>query len=729
MPTEIKLTKKYPSSNKFHAGFTPNIPVESKDPLITFYISNIPELKIGSEMNITMEIMELDTFLDPDKHCEMIEGADDDLLAKFSGVIVFEEANLRYLKYVKVVGDSDFLKVPEKNTPWFRLNFYYEKGKSPEEYYIPLIPEDSLEDEGDWFEVGCVVKDESGKELGNTRKWPATITIRRDFVPCEYDNALVMTDAMYAQNASKYLYKHYSDRDKTISPSSEFSDKRLLADINYNYEKQVKESLEKLKETVDNSSNVNDIYISRLLEYHDKIAEYYRAVEIYSGISIKDESIRISQGSVVNNIKIETDSLRKDMDDFLKSDGRIPESYQEAKKKISEARERVENIDSFLDNPVVKLLAILPGGSCVTGFCKILQGKYKEGFIDIGFELLTYGGWNKFKVMAELFENFNKYKNTPMGSLKSLISFRYMKTLQGNKTGIKTLAEIAGMADPGFGAMFKTINSCTALKGVGNELADLIRSRSLIGNVVKSLRGASGIVTIEQFKRFLQINNYYSDFLLVAGFMKTVKGGADIKKNLEKALDEFDSICGHKNLVPDSDISDSTSGNLNSLLKEFSNKEWKLEEVLNEFPDTEISMRQKIEIERYYKEHPYEDYPFSYSQENLFKMLDNIVEKYKMEIPKRKESRDKNESLALSLYLIGYKEGTSLEALVDKFCDILESICYVAGYDTFDARSWFYQDSVVFYKGTGKERLLITGYGMLFGITTDRCREIIELVF
>ncbi len=730
MPTEIKLTKDYPSADNFHAGFFPNIPMESRNPLTTFHISNIPGLKTGSELNITMEIMELDTFLDPDEYCEMVEGTDDDLLATFSGVIVFEKGkgkNLRYLKDVKPVGDNDFSKPPGKNTPWFRLNFTYKTGDSPEEYYIPLISEDTLEDEGDWFEVGCVVKDESGKELGNTRLWPATITIRRDFVPCEYDNALIMTDALYAQDAAKYLYNCYTERDKTIVPSTEFSDKRLLADINHNYEKQVKESLKKLKESVEDSSNVNDIYINRLLEYHNKIAEYYQAVERYN--SIANESSRVSQGSIVNNIKMETDSLQKDMDEFLEADGRIPESYQETKKKLREARERVENIDGFLDNPVIKLLTILPGGSCVTGFCKILQGNYKEGFIDIGFELLTYGSWNKFKVMAELFENFNTYKNTPMGSLKSLISFRYMKALQGNKTGIKTLSEIAGMADPGFGAMFKAINECTALKGVGNEFADLIRNRRLIGKVAAGLGKAKEIATPEQFKGFLKKQRLYNDFLLVAGFMKAVKGSVDIKTNLEKALDELDLISSHKNLVPDSDICSSASGNISSLLMEFWEHKLKLVEVLDKFPDAEISARQRAEIEKYRKEHPYADYVFSHSQESMFRMLDDIVEKYKKEIPKRKEYRDKNESLALALLLGGYNEGTSLEALVDKFCDILESVCRITGYDTFDMKSWFYQDSVVFYKGTGKERLLITGYGILFGITFDRCKEIIELVF
>ena len=261
-----------------------------------------------------------------------------------------------------------------------------------------------------------------------------------------------------------------------------------------------------------------------------------------------------------------------------------------------------------------------------------------------------------------------------MGSLKSLISFRYIKAVQGNKTGIKALSEIAGMADPGLGAMFKTINGCTALKGVGNELADFLKNRSFIGKVAAGLGKAQGIATTEQFVLFLHQEQLYNNFLLVAGFMKAVKGGSDISKNLEKALSEFDTIGSHTNLLPDYDICGPASKNINSLLETFSYKQWKLEDVLNEFPDEEISARQKMEVEKYHKEHPYEDYPFSYSQDGLFKMLDDIVEKYNKEIPARMKYRDKNESLAMAQYLPGYKDGTSLEALVDKFCDILDSL-------------------------------------------------------
>ena len=726
MITKLSIDRsKYRKSKEIFAGhFEPNTSLMVRGPLLKLYVSALPDFPVNSEKKVKIDILEFDSFLEPETGKKITEDPKDDLLAQFEGTIVHEGGIGVYFKDVKPSGSNTFSEQPADNRPWIKLKFDGKTDDSMEEYFIPLLNEDSQIEDDDWFEIGFSLKDESDGEIGNTKKSPSFVSVPRDFVPFEYFSSLELTNGFYAQDSSRYLYNLYTERDNTIVPATGFSEKRLLADVNEKYDQRVKESLKRLKKAVEKSSNVNDIYINKLLEYHDTVAQYYREVETYN--NLEDDNRKVSYSSIVDSTKEKADKLKKDFDSYLETNGHIPKSFKETREKLIEAKKRVEKIDDFLNTPVIKVLTILPGGSCVTGFCKILQGKYKEGLIDIGFELLTYGSWNKFKVMAELFENFNKYKNTPMGSLKSLISFRYMKVLQGNNSSVKTLQEIAGMTDPGFGALFKAVNGCKSLKGTGNEFVDLMRNRKLLGKVTVSLKENPMVANADQFILFLKKESDYNNFLLVAGFLKAIKGTADIANNISTAIKELHSISTFTNIVPGADKCSEAANGTKLLLNEINKHRIVINEVLQKIPDHEIKTRQKLEIKKYADENPYADVQFSHSREDLLELVHKTMELFKKEIPRRKEYKNTNANFSLALSTTRHDE--SLESNVDKLCEIIESLSRISGYDTFNLKSWFYSDNVIFYKGTKNEVPVITGHG-LSGIGEIKCKEIIDLVF
>ncbi len=232
----------------------------------------------------------------------------------------------------------------------------------------------------------------------------------------------------------------------------------------------------------------------RLQEYHKnlaKIMEIRRDWESRGGVKTSPPP-PILRDLVKANQRIE-----EELEQFLNISVGIPESYRIRAQQGAERREFVDKMAELENSLGFKLVCCLPLGGLAEGFVQILQGKYAEGFLSIGLEVVTYGS---FKALGVLRHNFDAFQAANQSMRRAVFEARYLHVLAEGKeirmTMFKGLGEIAGAKVSFLGPLF-------SLGTESVQLMDQIRDIGILVRRKEAIREALSVAQNQNYKNWL----------------------------------------------------------------------------------------------------------------------------------------------------------------------------------------------------------------------------------
>ncbi|HNY32970.1 MAG TPA: hypothetical protein PKO15_18980, partial [Fibrobacteria bacterium] len=216
----------------------------------------------------------------------------------------------------------------------------------------------------------------------------------------------------------------------------------------------------------------------RLQEYHKnlaKIMDIRRNWESRGGVKTSPPP------PILNDLIKANQRIEAEMEQFLNISVGIPESYRIRAEQGAERREFVDKMAELENSLGFKLVCCLPLGGLAEGFVQILQGKYAEGLLSIGLEVVTYGS---FKALGVLRHNFDAFQAANQSMRRAVFEARYLHVLAEGKefrlTLFKGLGEYAGSKVSFLGPLFSLSAESVQLMDQIRDIGMLVRRKTEI---------------------------------------------------------------------------------------------------------------------------------------------------------------------------------------------------------------------------------------------------------
>lgn len=640
--------------------------------------------------------------------------------------------------------ESGLTKRPERPVPYFRLTFAaLNHPKSPgvqEEdagAAVFCIPLDKAGEEEDGFEIGYEIADSDGFVLSRTDCNVAKLKIPSCRIPSALEDAFLCGDFAHGNAMEGWLNDRYAEdgQDAVRTPS--------LLQLDAENREKVKAAADRAMKDLDHylksSESAYAAHVRNFRAYQEALRAYLDLLSIQGRTPLEDR--HMLDGRLWLR-KQEVDRRKKDLDEYLSQPGVIPVNYQEQIEEIRKARKRSEALDAFLDHPITKVITFLPGMNVLPSVVKIAQGKYVEGFVSAGLDLMSAGAFGKLSRMARLFKESG---SKSAGSLTALLSYRYLQAALGKKGKLDTLLQITSRVDPGYGALFETFKGFKSLVGQGEKVANLLKANAAVRGVRDLVVQANAKSAKELFK-IVKSSDHYPDFLLAVEFLqlgKKTKSAqekaqtlADLLKGpqakepdgLAEAIRELKALSVHHNVLPSAKFAEEATELVISLLQGFTDLKIPLEDFLNEIPIGDVTNQNALEITRTRSQQSHEvptEARLNATRMELKEQLKFIADAYRDVVPLRAK-----EHLVKGMDGFQYWDkkqcnwSLDLEARVDKFADQLEARAMLMGLD-YNIRTWIQGVTVQDPYRKGKRWIVHPGYSSL-GV--GYCESLIEWI-
>lgn len=711
---------------RFSGYLAPFAALDEEHPLFHLIIEEVAAIWPGNKKDVLIDIVEFDTFIDPQTKKLKFEGGKapkDDLLASFKAVLVHRDDHTFYFDEIEPRNGVDYSQEPEGNIPWFKLKFCVDgtskdnlDNNSSPEFIIPVLNQENADYEGNTFEIGFSLIDaQDNRKYGNSSSWPALMRVPRHFVPSSYNTSLLYLNSIHSLISEDFLaYTSTPASDATATVITDRTDQQILQNQKRNQQKAAEKALKELEKHIKESGGYYGQYLNKLMEYQELMSLYKSQLDTLDSCKNDEESWHRYQ-PVVQDTRSKLDKLKTELDEYVFSFGFVPNGIKKAAEENVRKQQRVKEIDEFLNSPMVRVLTLLPYGGTVTGFAKILQGKYLDGMVDLGFALLQYGSIVKLRSLAYQFSRFDSMREKPFMAVRALIASKYAKTMTVGGPNMGTFQKIAEALDPGYENLCKAYNGFTALKNCGNEVRDILKYRSTVQKAILALRDVPSGLPVRAAGQLLKQAGCYGDFLLIVNALKTMNTIRGVPKGVETSLKELEKLGQHANILPDAKECKPATYDLSALLIRFSELDWTTEQVINApqaFPEADIQKRVQLELKMFAPPHTHAN-----NKDLLISRLNEIIARIEEELPWRKDlyARGMNTKLLERTYgiLIKKSEDDVLEYGIAKFCQQLNEMAKYAGYQTWNLEDLIYFQSSLTLVSYGKKYRILTGEGML----------------
>ncbi|MBK8802779.1 MAG: hypothetical protein IPN71_12120 [Fibrobacteres bacterium] len=306
------------------------------------------------------------------------------------------------------------------------------------------------------------------------------------------------------------------------------------------HEKAIKKFSEQMDEMLENPNTAFLVHLTQVRQYRRDIRELEeinkRLKELDS--SIVKNAIFAPEYSWLwlkrKRLVKEAEEFKQEAWKFLDIDHGIPEEYRKKVKKGIARRAEIQMLQNTLDHPLTKLICCLPLGGLVEGGLLILQGKYAEGILVAGFDVLTYGGLGKIANLPGLYQGVSALDREAVSSVFEWRYFAILKnleegTINGLKFGSKLAeANLPKLASPAFGIMASTLQ----LLGQVGDVRILWKNRKEIKEAIRNLPPTAA--TQAQFYKNMQT---FNNTMMVFGGIRAIAIACQGGEAAVKALD------------------------------------------------------------------------------------------------------------------------------------------------------------------------------------------------
>jgi hypothetical protein len=415
--------------------------------------------------------------------------------------------------------------------------------------------------------------------------------------------------------------------------------------------KAVNAALKEIGNLIKSSRNPYFQNIQAVNDYYEKLEQYKGQTEQYqkmqkSAFSHTGDCYTM-ENSIIRPMANELNKIENDIHQYLKTSNKPPKEYLDRIERNIAIITRNDTINEILNNPLVRMVGLLPGAGVVTGTLKVIKGDTVGGFIDIFGSIVTYGSFLKLALVAQA------YRKSTQSTTELLFSSRYRK-LVSSITSAKALDKMVEtglrQANLNVGILFEAVGKFRSLKGHVDSIAILHRNRNYILDMTeKAIAGINKgfIKNTKDYITFLgelkEINSTLEFFAHLRILHATAKGGRDTYNVALDAMDDVNELLRFKDIPGVKEFDPEITGQIGNLFDLMQKKNFKIDEIINattlSFPtDTSIIEYFNQELERYdmFGLKLNADIRYENSREEMILALDSIEQKWDAE----KRNRD-----------------------------------------------------------------------------------------
>lgn len=566
--------------------------------VMTLHVSSCPDIAKGEKAAVTVDILELDReFI---RNNEVVsEGSDDDLLATFEGFL--ENRNGRFIfSEMKPVAEPDWKSCAL--FPYFHISF------AAENYSIQNSAKDTAktasfpvvvglvkeENEGTEFEIGFVIK-KGGAVIGSSGKTASLFDGEyTTHLPLSCFNIRTNVESVGLACATYNLGRFdrsdfLTDEEHRVNEAS--STRVYSSTATAQSEKNLKVIESMLKRIDHLVTTSNNPYFQNI----EAVKEYYKTLELYRSQMSSFHQLKSDKNANSNDIDTMArgilqplaqtlNALEEKITGYLKSGKHPPAAYMNKIKHYSVVNERNKEIDSFLNNPIVLVLGLLPGAGVVTGSLKLMQGKTFDGLMDLFGNILEYGSFIKLARVARA------YNRTSKSTVELLYSYRY-RNIVSQITTNDVMKKITGVSlnksNAVLGNLFSTVGSFKSLIGNVNSVSELHKNRKIILDMTE--RAVAGITNgyirdANEYVRFVKklgnTNETMEYFAILRLAYGSVKAGKDAHSAVQSTFKEMTQLLGVADFPGAKDFNPAVITNSTTMFEAMNNNKIEIDKVL-----------------------------------------------------------------------------------------------------------------------------------------------------
>jgi hypothetical protein len=661
--TKIKNTKEFTPGIVPFSGALDSDPITLNGDVMRLFVFCCTGIKKNNKEKVKVKILELDRYFNRDGK-KVDEGSADDTIGEFEGFLENKEEKFIFSE-MKPVKEIDWLKTAPY--PYFRITFAGEKdtikNKSDNSTTSPTFPviigKNDETPESPEFEIGFLIEKEDGTFLGGSGPTVSYFTGQHSYAPIlnlfDIHTQLASVNLLNITNAQIKYSLEDDDTDEIILQASVASTTSVYdATISAYNEKKMKAVNAALKEIgilIKSSRNPYFQNIQAVNDYYEKLEQYKGQTEQYqkmqkSAFSHTGDCYAM-ENSIIRPMAIKLNKIENDIHQYLKTSNKPPKEYLDRIERNIAIITRNDTINEILNNPLVRMVGLLPGAGVVTGTLKVIKGDAIGGFIDIFGSIVTYGSFLKLARVAQA------YRKSTQSTTELLFSSRYRK-LVSSITSAKALDKLVEtglrQANLNVGILFEAVGKFRSIKGHVDSIAILHRNRNYILDMTqKAIAGINGGLIkdagdyISFLGRLENTNATLEFFAHLRILHATVKGGRDTYKITIDAMDDVNELLGFEDIPGVKEFDPEITQKIAKLFILMRDKKFEIDLVINattlNFPtNTSIIEYFNKELEQYdmFGLKLNADIRYENSREEMLLALDSIEQKWDAE----KRNRD-----------------------------------------------------------------------------------------
>jgi hypothetical protein len=599
--TTIKITKKLTSTPIPFSGMFDSDPITLNGDVMRLYANYCPAMKNGAKEKVLVKILELDRYFNTSGKV-VDEGSADDTIGEFEGFLEKRNGKL-FFSEMKPCEEIKWDKVAPY--PYFRITFARENdivtNRSDNATDAPTFPvvigKNDEPPESPMFEIGFMItKASDGSIVGSSE-----FVVSHFYGEYSYRPFLKMFDIrtqLDSVNLLKITNAQFTNAlgDETIPKelfhaavaSTTASYQGSIAEYNDRKLKTVKAALKEIENLIKSSNNPYFQNIKAVNEYYELLEQYQGQVEQYqkmrnTQVSTQGDCYAMENGILLPMVQ-KLNKLEETIHQYLKDSDKPPKEYIDRINNNIAIIKRNKNIDEILNNPLVRMIGLLPGAGVVTGTLKVIKGDTVGGFIDIFGSIVTYGSFIKLARVAQA------YRKSTQNTTELLFNYRYRKlvsSITNAKIWEKLEETTLRQVNQNVGILFETVNRFKSIKGHIDSIALLHKNKKyILDTTQKAIAGINGGLITDTKAYIVFLNNLQEKSATLEFFAHLrvlhamVKGSRDAYKVTLDAMDDVDELLGFKEVPGVKEFDPMVSMNIGKMFTLMEKRGFKIDEII-----------------------------------------------------------------------------------------------------------------------------------------------------
>lgn len=496
-------------------------PVERENNQLRVHINYVPDLEDGQEEEFLVKLKNLET-----------SGGMEEVIAEFE-VVVFNQFGRYGIEPKNAPEEPAVFMAPatigvtfaKPGTPIQSLSWTQGLDNSDElEIFWIALPVSDQELQTWEYKLGLQVE-RSGQVVKDDTTTPAKVVLQDG---AELFPKLLESDGLVGSMLEADLMHEVvqqSVQDKLVAPS--------IQEMYFRAEKQREKAFKAYAKWVDDYvNNVPSLYA----EYVKDVKQHQRIIASITRLeklaSKESPSYADKANQQIYSYMAELEEINTRITQYLDVDKGIPSAYKEGAKRKQAHLQKCKEIDEFMNTPIVKLVCILPGGGCLMGIAEILKGNLGRGLVNIGFDLLTFGGFAKLGSLRRIYRGSHNPQR-----LGAIFKYRYMEVVRyHNMTGVKAIAVLSGTLDKD---VEKVINLGISWKSAYGAIKDISLLYNNGKKIAETLRNASKESYLSWANAVSKDNDMLFFWSQIRAGIKSYQGAESSLKFVNQLLDDI----------------------------------------------------------------------------------------------------------------------------------------------------------------------------------------------